>query len=84
MRSTALRHGQATRVDVALAVTDDAVRLTVVDNGQARSVPVHPPGHGLLGMHERVLALGGEIVTQVCQPHGWQVGVWLPLSREAA
>ncbi|HEY1101990.1 MAG TPA: sensor histidine kinase [Burkholderiaceae bacterium] len=82
--TNALRHGQATRVDVALAVTDDAVRLTVVDNGQARSVPVHPPGHGLLGMHERVLALGGEIVTQVCQPHGWQVGVWLPLSREAA
>lgn len=82
--TNALRHGQATQVDVALAVTDDEVRLVVVDNGQVRSVPAHAPGHGLLGMHERVLALGGEIATQVRQPHGWQVQVRLPLLRESA
>src|SRR5207248_367184 len=64
------KHAQATRVSVLLEYTPDAVRLSVADNGVGfdagalqQHIAVSGPwqGFGLLGMRERITALGGTL-----------------------
>ena len=64
------KHSGATRADVRLAYTDGAVRLSVSDNGagfddlslpQGLAMPGPWGGFGLLGMRERIVALGGTL-----------------------
>ncbi|MCG8347587.1 MAG: sensor histidine kinase [Chloroflexales bacterium] len=64
------KHAQATHVEVELAYTADAVSLSVDDNGVGFSDPTFdqltsgngPWGSfGVLGMRERVVALGGAL-----------------------
>ena len=76
--TNALRHGGARRAEVRLRAGDQALHLCVVDDGAG----VHAAtggGHGLLGMRERVQALGGEI-HHGPGAAGWQLDVWLPLA----
>jgi two-component system sensor histidine kinase UhpB len=63
------RHARATRVDIAVepaaprrtgAVETEAVRVSVRDNGAGLPAD-HKQGFGMLGMRERVLALGGSM-----------------------
>jgi signal transduction histidine kinase len=56
------RHAQATKVDVVFSVNKQGVSLTVSDNGRgiAQSELVAPDSLGLLGMRERMEAVGGE------------------------
>ena len=81
--TNALRHGQATRVDIRLARRDDGVDLTLTDNGRGL-----PPGggaaagtghHGLRWLAERVQALGGSFALEAATPQGAQLRVGLPL-----
>jgi len=56
------RHARASRVDIILEMTDDAIHLEVKDNGcgmQARDQS--RPALGLLGIRERVESWGGRI-----------------------
>ena len=59
----AVKHGRAGRIQVDLAFTGGAVRLSVHDDGcgfDSAQLPLS--GHfGLLGMHERTEQLGGEL-----------------------
>ncbi|HEU4324926.1 MAG TPA: sensor histidine kinase [Roseiflexaceae bacterium] len=61
------RHARATRATVLLEYLPGAVRLTVSDNGvgfeQLPAPPAPGPwgGFGLLGMRERISALGGRL-----------------------
>lgn len=67
--ANAARHAQASAVALMLAYEDDAVRLTVADDGVGfdddalAAVPAQGPagGFGLLGMRERLAALGGTL-----------------------
>lgn len=56
------RHAQATKVTVVLSVDRKGLSLTVSDNGRgiAQSELVAPDSLGLLGMRERMEAIGGE------------------------
>jgi signal transduction histidine kinase len=54
------RHSAARHVDVQLDVEDRALRLSVQDDGRGAS-PEATPHLGLLGMRERVTALGGTL-----------------------
>jgi two-component system sensor histidine kinase UhpB len=63
------RHARATRVDIAVepaaprrtgTVETEAVRVSVRDNGAGLPAD-HKQGFGMLGMRERVLALGGSM-----------------------
>ncbi|GAA6140687.1 histidine kinase [Hydrogenophaga sp. 5NK40-0174] len=77
--TNAFRHGQATHVAVDLSESDTHIRLTIVDNGQASSLPpTDSEGHGILGMRERVDALGGRFDMAVVEPHGLKVDIHLP------
>jgi signal transduction histidine kinase len=82
--TNARRHAPGAAVDVELHYADDGLRLRIRDNGPGP--PPAPPagGHGLLGMRERALAVGGELRTGAAAGGGFLVTVCLPGKEEAA
>jgi PAS domain S-box-containing protein len=57
------KHSRATELDVTLCSTDDAVMLTIRDNGVGAAHLVSDTGHlGLVTMRERAEIAGGECV----------------------
>jgi protein-histidine pros-kinase len=79
--TNAVRHGQASLIEVAVHERADGLHLRVQDNGPLADVPVPglDGGHGLLGMRERVLALGGTLSLDVAVPHGLRLRIHLPV-----
>ncbi|MBG0564768.1 sensor histidine kinase [Actinoplanes aureus] len=71
------RHARATHCRITVAVTSGALTLTVADDGPASAG--HPPGHGLLGMRERVALHGGDLTAGPEPDGGFAVRVALPL-----
>jgi len=58
----AVRHAKAGSISLSMRVEKDHVILTVVDDGVGiapRSAGADRPPHGLLGMRERAIAMGG-------------------------
>ncbi|WPO72779.1 sensor histidine kinase [Streptomyces sp. KN37] len=55
-----LRHGDATRCDITLAVTDGRTTLTVENNGVPDAVP-SGGGSGLAGLRERLAEVDGTL-----------------------
>jgi signal transduction histidine kinase len=86
--TNARRHAEGAAVDVELHYTADALRLRVRDNGPGPppASATAPPlgGHGLLGMHERAAAVGGDLRTGAAADGGFLVEATLPTSAEAA
>lgn len=80
-----VRHAAATRVEVRLRQSGDRLVLTVEDDGRgferaAATPPTPSPGEhfGLVGMHERAQALGGELAVESRPGRGTTVRVALP------
>jgi signal transduction histidine kinase len=72
------RHAPANRVEFAVAVDGDEVRLLVADRGRPGTAPGKNEGHfGLVGMRERARALGGDLEAGPT-PDGWRVDARLP------
>ena len=81
-----LKHaGVAAAVEVEVARRPDALDVSIVDDGAASgrapaTIGSPPgPGHGLVGMRERVRLLGGELRAQRRSGGGFEVRAWLPL-----
>lgn len=80
----ALRHAQATRVDIDLSRADDHVILTVTDDGVGLPPDWARPGHfGLRGLAERVEHLGGTFNAANQQPHGLRLTARIPLMAQS-
>ena len=81
--TNALKHARATRVQVSIRHGQDGVELEVADNGDAgpRTSPI--AGHGLTGIRERALLLGGSVSTGGLREHGYVVRAWLPAGPSA-
>ncbi len=82
----ALKHAQAEQILIHLRWRDEAVTVTVQDNGVGlTSAPEHlmgQQGHlGLLSMHERVLAWRGRLSFQSSPGQGTTVYARLPLGQ---
>jgi signal transduction histidine kinase len=77
-----LRHAAAGQAEVALAYGDDALVVTVSDDGRGGRVPDpdRPGGHGLAGMRERVTVLGGSLDAGPRAEGGFAVRARLPLA----
>ena len=76
----ALRHAQASRVDVS--VQSDAHRMVVMINDDGVGLPADwaRPGHfGLRGLRERVVHLGGVLTVANREPHGVSLTAEIPL-----
>jgi signal transduction histidine kinase len=73
-----LRHAGAATATVRLAYLPEEVSVEVVDTGRgAAGAP--SGGHGLVGMRERVAALGGDFTAGAAEGGGFRVYARLPL-----
>lgn len=85
-----LRHASASRVDVTISVEEGSVRLCVDDDGigppsRAQLVERERSGHvGLVGMRERLVALGGRMQLEPSPLGGTRLSVSLAPQRVAA
>jgi signal transduction histidine kinase len=70
------KHAHASTVDVQLAFDPETVRLRVHDNGIGRREA--QDDFGLLGLHERVVALDGTVRAENHPEGGFLVEVSLP------
>jgi signal transduction histidine kinase len=79
--TNALRHSQATAIEISLErLQNDAVQLTIGDNGIGMIVcNVDQTQHfGLLGMRERVQSLRGRFRVDSAPGNGTRIVVELP------
>jgi signal transduction histidine kinase len=74
------RHAPGAAVTVHVTRHDEAVEVSVTDSGGSVPSAASPGGgHGLLGLRERVVALGGDVTTGP-SGSGWRVSAVLPLT----
>ena len=75
------RHARATTASVRIECRPDAVTVRVDDDGTAAPDDPPVPGMGLLGMRERVTALGGRLHAGPRDQGGFTVQAELPVER---
>lgn len=75
-----LRHAGTASVRVTLCRDEDALAIEVLDDGAGRPAVPARDGHGISGMRERALALGGTFRAGPVAAGGWRVTATLPLS----
>ena len=74
-----VRHSGATRAEVMVKVTRDAVDVTIEDNGRGIDVTAtDSEGSGIRGMQERATALGGDVEVRSGRARGTVVRAHLP------
>jgi signal transduction histidine kinase len=76
--TNARRHAPGAAVDVEVEYAPDVLRVRVRDSGGGGSAPSATPGHGLLGMRERVAMVGGELRIGPAPVTGFLVEAVLP------
>lgn len=83
----ALRHAQAQHICVRLYCSPECTLLEVVDNGKGFVIPerlsqfARQKHFGLIGVEERVRALGGTLCIQSRPGSGTVFQVWIPCSE---
>ncbi|MER7441699.1 sensor histidine kinase [Micromonospora avicenniae] len=73
------RHAAAASASVRIDYRPDAIAIRVDDDGKAMPDAAPMPGVGLLGMRERVTALGGRLRAEPRNDGGFTVHAELPL-----
>ena len=73
------KHARPPEALVCIDYRPDALSLQVRDHGRGAGRRPRPGGHGLLGMRERAVLLGGELHAGP-DGDGWQVRAVLPLA----
>lgn len=77
--TNAVRHARhATRIEVLVTGDDDAIRLTVQDDGDPNPSAAGSIGYGLVGMSERAKLLGGTLQAGPSDGRGWTITAVLP------
>jgi signal transduction histidine kinase len=77
-----LKHASSpSAVDVLLRWEEQRLMLQVGDDGRS-PVGTGEPGHGLVGMRERMAIFGGELSAGPSTSGGWRVRATLPLLEE--
>lgn len=80
--TNARRHAPGVAVDVELHYTAQALRLRIRDNGPGPSPSAPRGGHGLPGMRERAMAVGGTLRAGPADIGGFLVEATLPVTLE--
>jgi signal transduction histidine kinase len=73
-----VRHAGASSATVRIVSIAEALEIDVTDDG--RGGAAGEDGHGLRGMEERAVALGGEVTAGPGPDGGWRVHARLPLA----
>ena len=75
------RHAAAATASVRIDYRPDALAIRIDDDGTATPDTAPVPGVGLLGMRERVTALGGHLRAEPRSEGGFTVQAELPVDR---
>ncbi|MEH1166057.1 sensor histidine kinase [Micromonospora sp. CPCC 205539] len=75
------RHAAAATASVRVEYRPDAIIVQVEDDGVATPASARVPGVGLLGMRERISALGGQLRAEARSEGGFAVHAELPVPR---
>ncbi|AGL20001.1 signal transduction histidine kinase-like protein [Actinoplanes sp. N902-109] len=78
-----VRHARASSATVSVHYLPDAVTVEIADNGSGGSEGTLTEGHGIMGMRERVAALGGALTARAAPGGGFVVRASLPVSPPA-
>jgi signal transduction histidine kinase len=78
-----LRHAGSASVHIELDPAEDSLRLEVADDGSGSIEREKAEGHGIAGMRERTLALGGTFVAGPRPGGGWRVVAVLPFAARS-
>jgi signal transduction histidine kinase len=85
--TNALRHAGPAAASVSVVYERNRLLLDVVDDGRGITAssdqPVPGSGHGIAGMRERALAVGGELEVGPQPAGGFRVRATLPLEEES-
>ncbi len=79
--TNAAKHSRATLVQVTADTTGDELRLTIADDGVGGADPTR--GSGLVGLKDRVEALGGTLTVHSREGHGTRLEAAVPLTDPA-
>ncbi len=75
------KYAQASHVSIDLAEKHGRLLLVIVDDGRGMDLSGPRSGLGLIGMRERIEALGGEINLETAEGQGLAVNIAVPLDR---
>jgi PAS domain S-box-containing protein len=73
------KHSKADKAEVALIQHDEAIELSVKDNGVGFDVGKHMGGIGLAGMRERIEAISGSFEVRSAKDEGTAISINVPL-----
>jgi two-component system sensor histidine kinase UhpB len=84
--SNIMKHAKAASAEVSLVLSseDDALHIEVGDDGEGFDPALASEGIGIIGMRERVFALGGTIQVRSQPGRGTTVAITLPLKDDTA
>ncbi|WP_116072928.1 sensor histidine kinase [Asanoa ferruginea] len=75
------RHSGSATASIRIAYLPDGLTIRVDDNGTAKPDSSAAPGVGLVGMRERVTALGGRLRAEARHEGGFTVQAELPVAQ---
>src|SRR5262249_29032454 len=75
--TNAAKHARATTVDIQVTAIEGILRVRVSDDGLGGADPSH--GSGLVGLRDRIEALGGRICLHSPPGEGTALEITLPL-----
>lgn len=79
-----LKHaGSGARANIQFNWDRDGLNLTICDTGH-HPAPAHGGGHGLIGMRERLAAVGGRVTAGPVPEGGFVVQAWVPRGAASA
>ena len=80
-----LKHSGTGEASVVLRYTPAELEVRITDGGAGRHAaePAERPGHGLLGMRERIALYGGELSADNLPGGGFEVRARIPLRDDA-
>lgn len=83
--TNALRHAQASEIDMQICENHGQLQLEIKDNGSGLAVDWRTSGHfGVVGMVERARGTGGLLVFEAMLPQGTRVVANFPLDGNAS
>jgi signal transduction histidine kinase len=80
--TNALKHAHASHADVTVRYAREELGIEVRDDGDGKSTN-DGPGHGLIGIRERVKIYGGEMTAGKANGGGFVLSTWLPITPES-
>jgi PAS domain S-box-containing protein len=80
--TNAARHAEATQIHVTLSATDEGLTLEIRDNGRGMEFGgKRELSHGLVGIRERTLLLGGRMEIATALGEGFSISINVPLNK---